>query len=406
MATMIAGEMSPRVRQRLAAVLDGAGLAPQHCITLDGARARLSAEPLPTALLLPVDTIGSRRFLAWLRSQQRFGSLPVLAIVDWPSEEDFQRAFAAGADDVVVVDDDEGVLRRIQALAAREPRADGRRANGSCLVQHPDQPRRAALGRALRQAGYDVTFACGLDEVLDRVTLDPPNMVLVAETTPWECMSGVIDEARRISERPDLPFVVCVSELDASRLRASSNPILNVALMQSKAGPADALFLVNRLLSSTAAEDGRSSARILYDAFCAVRPSGEDQATRYAITFNISRGGLYVRTYDPLPRGTEVCVKLRAPGLSSTVELVGRVAWACSPARGTALTAPPGFGIELIREKCVPCEWTRFQAAVSLAEQESTTEFPFVRLRADGDSTRPTSFAGSDTPSTVETAAA
>ncbi|MCC7534667.1 MAG: hypothetical protein IT379_00560 [Deltaproteobacteria bacterium] len=389
MATMIAGELSPRVRQRLAAVLDANGLAPQHCVTLDGARARLSAEPLPTALLMPIESTGARRFLSWLRSQQRLGALTVLGIVDWPSEEDFQRAFAAGVDDVVVEDDESGVLRRIRALASRAHRAEGRSASGRCLVQHPDQPRRASLGRALRQAGYDVTFACSLEEVLDRLVLDPPGVVLVAEPQLWESVAQAIEEARRVSERPDLPFVVCVSELDAARLRASSTPVLNVSLMQTQAGPSDALFLVNRLLSSAVESNGRSSARILYDTFCSIRPLDEPGTSRYAMTFNVSRGGLYVRTFDPVPRGSLVQLKLRPPSVGSTVELVGRVAWTCAPGNGPTVTAPPGFGVELLRGECLAAEWTRYQTAVALAEHESTVEFPFVRLRADDDECAP-----------------
>lgn len=386
MATMIGGEMSPRVRQRLASALDVAGLAPQHCVTLDAARARLSAEPLPTALLMPVDSVGARRFLAWLRSHERLGALPVVGVVDWPSEEDFQRAYASGVDDVVVDDDIAGVVRRVETLAAREPQNDRRAATGLCLVQHPDQLRRAPMGRALRQAGYEVSFACSLDEVLDRVVLDPHAVVVVAEPRPWEQVSRVVEEARRVSVRPELPFVVCVSELDAARLRASNVPVVNIALMQAKAGPADALYLVNRLLASTFGSEGRGAPRILYDAFCSVRiPDGEPRI-RYAVTYNVSRGGLYVRTYDPLEPGTLLQAKLRPPGTSSTVELVGRVAWISRPGRDLAVTAPPGFGIELLRQDCLAGEWARYQAGIAMAEHESTVEFPFVRLRGDQDS--------------------
>jgi uncharacterized protein (TIGR02266 family) len=46
-----------------------------------------------------------------------------------------------------------------------------------------------------------------------------------------------------------------------------------------------------------------------------------------AVTLNVSRGGLAIRTTSPLEIGTEVKVRFRLPGARKDVDAVARVAW-------------------------------------------------------------------------------
>ena len=46
-----------------------------------------------------------------------------------------------------------------------------------------------------------------------------------------------------------------------------------------------------------------------------------------ATTLDVSKGGLAVRTMNPLPPGTAVHITLRLPGTGSEIEATGRVAW-------------------------------------------------------------------------------
>ena len=46
-----------------------------------------------------------------------------------------------------------------------------------------------------------------------------------------------------------------------------------------------------------------------------------------ATTLDVSKGGLAVRTMNPLPPGTAVQLTLRLPGTPSDIEAAGRVAW-------------------------------------------------------------------------------
>jgi uncharacterized protein (TIGR02266 family) len=46
-----------------------------------------------------------------------------------------------------------------------------------------------------------------------------------------------------------------------------------------------------------------------------------------ALTLNVGKGGLAIRTMSPLPQGTEVQVKFRLPGTTDDVDASGRIAW-------------------------------------------------------------------------------
>jgi uncharacterized protein (TIGR02266 family) len=46
-----------------------------------------------------------------------------------------------------------------------------------------------------------------------------------------------------------------------------------------------------------------------------------------AVTLDVSRGGLAIRTMSPLPPGTTIQVTLRLPGTQQDIEAAGRVAW-------------------------------------------------------------------------------
>jgi uncharacterized protein (TIGR02266 family) len=53
--------------------------------------------------------------------------------------------------------------------------------------------------------------------------------------------------------------------------------------------------------------------------------SGETVAG--AVTLDVGKGGLAIRTVNPLPKGTTVRVRFRLPGTSGEIDAAGRVAW-------------------------------------------------------------------------------
>ncbi|MAG32781.1 MAG: hypothetical protein CL908_18020 [Deltaproteobacteria bacterium] len=64
-------------------------------------------------------------------------------------------------------------------------------------------------------------------------------------------------------------------------------------------------------------------------------------------TANLSRGGVFVRSWEPLAAGRRVVVAIQLPG-QGELQLVGQVAWTRRELTSTALgrVESPGYGIE------------------------------------------------------------
>ncbi len=62
---------------------------------------------------------------------------------------------------------------------------------------------------------------------------------------------------------------------------------------------------------------------------------------------NISRGGLFLRSDDPLPLNAEVALILRLPEAGQSIRAVGRVVWNYDLQKGTSRIVP-GSGIRFV----------------------------------------------------------
>jgi type IV pilus assembly protein PilZ len=60
---------------------------------------------------------------------------------------------------------------------------------------------------------------------------------------------------------------------------------------------------------------------------------------------NISRGGTFVATSEPLPPGTEFVLSLAAPELSEPLQLSAKVMWTTAP-EAASKVHPAGMGIQ------------------------------------------------------------
>jgi hypothetical protein len=68
-----------------------------------------------------------------------------------------------------------------------------------------------------------------------------------------------------------------------------------------------------------------------------------------ATTANLSRGGAYVRSWEPLASGRRVVVTIALPQ-GAELQLVGRVAWTRRELRPEAMQGieAPGYGVEFV----------------------------------------------------------
>jgi uncharacterized protein (TIGR02266 family) len=82
-----------------------------------------------------------------------------------------------------------------------------------------------------------------------------------------------------------------------------------------------------------------------------------------ALTLNIGKGGLAIRTMTPLAPATAVRLKFRLPGIADDIELEGRVAWS---------DRKVGMGIQF--EQVAPDDQTSIDAFVDRGAADSSSQ--------------------------------
>lgn len=67
-------------------------------------------------------------------------------------------------------------------------------------------------------------------------------------------------------------------------------------------------------------------------------------------TADLSRGGLFVRSWEPLSAGRRVTIELELPDSGAPLQLVGRVVWTRRELRPTrpGELEQPGYGVEFV----------------------------------------------------------
>jgi CRP/FNR family cyclic AMP-dependent transcriptional regulator len=73
----------------------------------------------------------------------------------------------------------------------------------------------------------------------------------------------------------------------------------------------------------------------------------DDRAFIKAFTGNVSSGGLFIRTENPLPQGEKFFLKLQLPDVSEPLKINCEVVWSRRKSEATD-TRPPGMGVKFL----------------------------------------------------------
>jgi DNA-binding response OmpR family regulator len=293
------------------------------------------------ALLLDGESIEAERFALERRAESRHATLPLLSLTKAVTDLCFVEAFSWGVDDVVTRQEGAPLRSRLRHLP-KEPMTLPETARGSVLVAEADRSRRILIGRVLRNAGYAVTFAAERDDLTNYANSKPLD-VIVASTALADAPRELVERARASGSQA--MFVVTCPPRELRRYRSALDGLAGVTTTDAFA-PAENVLFVSNELNRPRGIDQRASVRVLYGTSVAFRGVGRD-ADDYGFTYNVSEGGMYVRTLAP-PDDEMVWLELCPPRGDRRVRLVGRVAWRRSLANGQYATVPPGFGIEIV----------------------------------------------------------
>jgi DNA-binding response OmpR family regulator len=376
MSVVVVGELSDERQALVAAAVDRAAKSAVFRDSVALARAELEQR---AAHCVVVDVAAPRasELVAWVRGEGALFDLPVIALVDAPTEGSFSEALRLGADDAVARADMNGLTRRAALLDRYVPGALPPPAQGHALLAHPNATRRQLLGRSLRHAGYAVEFAANVQELEQEALKHKPSIAVLAETLDGRAPTALIEKLRAGVGDDALPCVVMIagtaSDGDDERAAALAR-VRDVMHTPRVAGVLDdqptdqLLFVVNELMRPEI-NDVRASPRVLFATLCAFRRAGEFSAA-YGMSSNVSREGLFVRTMDAPPADSTLWVELRPPGAAAAVHLTAHVVWVRGLRHGSGGASPPGFGARLLPEACAPAELDRYHAGYQALRDE------------------------------------
>ena len=217
------------------------------------------------------------------------------------------------------------------------------RCRGAAVVADGERGSRVLLARALRRAGYGVTFAIDAEQAIQASLQDGVEMVVFRPARGIDEATTAPERARRLGCKA--AWLVGVPPKEIARVRRALAAVPNVAVHDAFGPPENVLFVANDLATRSSREL-RASTRLLHGTTILFRVAGGEE-DEVGYTFNISAGGVYVRTLAPAPRGADVWLELRVPRSHRRVRLEARVVWTRSFGPNDAATVPPGFGVQI-----------------------------------------------------------
>lgn len=342
---LLVGEASEYILGIVGRAADRAGNELVAVTTVDEAQSWIEGSAVrPGAIGLALDRDGAARRAIALREDFALAGVPILGLHRAPTDLAFEEAFATGIDDVCSYDEVR-LGRRLRQLAEIDPASVERR-ESVVVVAEPDRETRLIIGRIFRDAGYSVAFALDAEEAVKQ-SLEPRAVVVVASATLAVDGRDVL-AVRARKEGCHVPWIVNTPPKDMPAmmrlsLRAAVEGV-NVTVHDAFAAPAALLFVANELLNKPL-RDGRRSERLLYGATLRYRNAGRDNED-VGYVYNLSEGGLYVRTLAPPARWEELWVEFVPPRSDRLVHLDATCVWVRKYGPAGNASVPPGFGVQ------------------------------------------------------------
>jgi hypothetical protein len=297
-----------------------------------------------------------RQLVDAIRDGAESFTLPVLVLLARALTASYRDAYMAGADDVLLINDYAGLTRRIMNLSSH--RLDVRPAAtlGRAIIASRDGASRRRLGRTLRQVGFDVAYASDLPEVAHGMHEEGPPAFVIS-TEPPDASVVMNRGSNKVGAIGKIPVLFL-------------DPVSTESPTQTGGQVAD---ITGRLLffadeqAKAQFKDRRASPRLLYSTICSFREGGLQQPI-FGVTHNVSREGMYIRTFDPPPAKSSVWLELCAPQNENPVHLRALVMWQRLPGSGMGVM-PPGFGLQIVAPRCPPFDLQQFtQGYLTLSE--------------------------------------
>lgn len=320
------------------------GVATEVIGRCEEAPAALAGGPEPLAIVLGMNSDGAAQMFAHIRAQARLAHLPILGVVPQRDDLAFTELFSWGGDDLVTMTSPHPLTRRLRPLLARPAQPREQKPREHCAMVVGADPRwRSVMGRAMYQGGFSVRFVVNASDAVEESLGEQVRVVVFAEDRGGPAAEATLAAARARGSKA--AWVVVVPPKRMATLNASLQSLGPVSVADGFAPPENVLFLTNELLSQRGV-DNRASPRVLYGTNVSFRVAGRDE-DEVGFSYNVSAGGVYVRTLAPPDAAQEVWLEMWPPRSERRVRLAGTVAWRRPFGSSQGATVPAGFGVKI-----------------------------------------------------------
>ena len=307
----------------------------------------LAATP-PLAIVVQHDAPGAAQMCTRARMESRLSMVPIFGVASQATDLAFAELFSWGGDDLVGSGSAQPILRRLRPLLAQQARLGSSGAHPAArprkaVIAGSEATWRTVMGRALYTGGFAVRFATGADTLRDECSGGDVSVIVAADDLEPTGAADFLASSRAAGSTT--PWVLVAPPRRMAAAHAAAKASTRASVADGFAPPENVLFLVNELLAARGV-DKRASPRLLYGTAVAFRPAGREE-DEIGYSYNVSAGGVYVRTTAPLDPGHEVWLEMWPPRAERRVRLAGKVAWKrpIGPAGGA--TVPAGFGMQI-----------------------------------------------------------
>jgi CheY-like chemotaxis protein len=239
----------------------------------------------------------------------------------------------------------ESKIAAIRALRVEDPgkAPSDRRVRQRLLLLESARDFQRLLGNVLEHAGYQLMYASDGDEALRRIegAQDQLDAFVVDEK------SAGLSWVRALSENPLLKGkpIVILGELDAPERLEEYRQLTGSAMIDKRKQPVEAILSGINARLHRLSLDMRASQRVPYYAVTEFRKTGASDWL-CGFSYDLSAGGLFVRTLTPLPHGADVEMRIIESNRGTPFVCTGLVAWANRVQTAPTFSYPVGMGIK------------------------------------------------------------
>lgn len=346
---------SPREGDETAKVVAAVGFDPVALTSGDACLDELAKGALPLAVLVRLELGGMRgdECCRRIKENQAWRAVGVVILTAGERPHEVMSCWRAAADDFLLLPPSAerlGPKLSMLAAAAKADQAAPRPLAGkSMLVAEPSRLYRNQIGANLEQAGMRVLYASEGEEALDVALENADALDACLLDTVLPGVDGATIAGRLRESRFGAKPIMLMSGAEAINPQAqeAARRLTGSGVLDKRTLPFEHLLSrVHDTLHPHLAQL-RSSERTPF--FSVVDFSEDGVAWSSGFTYDLSAGGLFIRTLTPAAAGAALRVRVRTAGERAAAESAGVVAWSNPYWPRSSFAAAVGMGVHLTR---------------------------------------------------------